>query len=34
MRSAARRLQATLERATQNGGADQARLELDAKRAT
>jgi GntR family transcriptional repressor for pyruvate dehydrogenase complex len=34
MRSAARRLQATLERASHNGGADQARLELDAKRAT
>jgi hypothetical protein len=34
MHSAALRLQATLERATQNGGIGQGALELDAKRAT
>jgi GntR family transcriptional repressor for pyruvate dehydrogenase complex len=34
MHSAALRLQATLERANQNGGIDQGALELDAKRAT
>ncbi len=34
MRSAARRLQATLERANQNGGAVEGALDLHAKRAT